>query len=628
MKSGFSSVILIFLSSLGILAYILLSSSASFKEELFGTLYPKPSSKAIGKAESVADEVIVKFKEGTDEGKKDNIRRKHNLSKVGIIPKIEVERLKVAPPLKEATIEQLKNDPNVLFAEPNYLVYPAVLKGPAKIEPNDPNLATQWGMFKIRAADTDTENPGAWSVTKGSRSVKIAILDTGIDERHEDLKRHVVSSVNFADSPTTDDICGHGTAVAGVAGALTDNRRGIASVGYDTSLMNVKVLGDGDGEGRCLADTARVANGIVSAVDNGAKVINMSLSHPVESALEEVAIDYAFSQGAVLIAAAGNENTSDPTYPAFYDNVISVAATDSNDQKAGFSNYGTSVDVAAPGSNIYSTKKGNSYDYFSGTSIAAPSVSGLAALIWAKGDCVTNTCVINQIQSTSDPIAGTGSLWVWGRVNAYRAVTQTPPIIKPSPPPIQPADTASDTFTRANNPESLGTTEVGGKTWTTLSGRWGIDNNQAYTSDSCQDIIPGYSVVDWGKSDGILQVKLTTNPQGTRIPFRLSDTDNLYYVLTEPRFPGDVPAYGLWKKVKPQGQPFALETFLTRSSGITPADGDIIKLQLNGSSIKVYANGNLIIDVSDNALSGTKYGLGYFACGSPVSHFDDFLITP
>jgi thermitase len=197
-------------------------------------------------------------------------------------------------------------------------------------------------------------------------------------------------------------------------------------------LMGVKVL-DYSGSGSLSA----VASGIRWSADNGAKVINLSLGTPSRFKTLERAVNYAWTRGAVLACAAGNAGTAAKTYPAAYTNCIAVAATDQNDAKAYFSNYGAGwVDVAAPGVDILSTIQDTwewcflcygygylpGYDSRSGTSMATPHVAGLAALVWARGQCTTNSCVRSKIESTADPISGTGTYWRYGRVNYFNAV--------------------------------------------------------------------------------------------------------------------------------------------------------------------------------------------------------------
>ncbi|HEY8152312.1 MAG TPA: S8 family serine peptidase, partial [Vicinamibacteria bacterium] len=218
----------------------------------------------------------------------------------------------------------------------------------------------------------------------------------------------------------------------GTIGACSNNATGVAGANWAVQLMGVKVL-DYSGSGSLSA----VASGIRWSADNGAKVINLSLGTSSPFKTLERAVNYAWNKGSVLACAAGNDGTGARTYPAAYTNCISVAATDENDAKADFSNYGASwVDVAAPGVNILSTMQDQwdwcflcygygyleGYDALSGTSMATPHVAGLAALVWARGECTTNTCVRAKIESTADPIPGTGTYWKYGRVNYLSAV--------------------------------------------------------------------------------------------------------------------------------------------------------------------------------------------------------------
>jgi thermitase len=186
-----------------------------------------------------------------------------------------------------------------------------------------------------------------------------------------------VAEVNLTDSPTPSDAYGHGTHIAGIIAASGNNGIGIAGVAPQCRLMNVKVADD---KGRCQASA--VAEGIIWAVDNGANVINISIELREPSAELEDAVNYAWSQGAVIIAAAGNDGSQSPVYPAYYENCLAVAATKQDGTLAPLSNHGDWVDAAAPGFNIYSTLPQNGYGYKTGTSFATAYVSGLAALLF------------------------------------------------------------------------------------------------------------------------------------------------------------------------------------------------------------------------------------------------------
>jgi thermitase len=270
-----------------------------------------------------------------------------------------------------------------------------------KVRTNDPFLDRQWALDKIRISTL-------LNLTANIQDTLVAVLDTGIDSLHPDLKDKVVSEVNFTDSPTVSDLNGHGTHVAGIITADTNNGIGIAGLAPESKIMNVKVVGD---DGICQAST--VARGLVWAVDNGAKVINISLE--IEPSVElEKAVNYAWERGAIIIAAAGNSASTTPVYPAHYDKCIAVASTGQNDELAPLSNYGDWIDVMAPGFLIFSTLPGDSYGYESGTSSAAAYVSGLAALLMSiiadtNGNGRVNDEVRNAIENGCQKVNFTGS---------------------------------------------------------------------------------------------------------------------------------------------------------------------------------------------------------------------------
>ncbi|MDQ0287815.1 thermitase [Desulfofundulus luciae] len=369
--------------------------------------------------------VVVKFKAGTDDAVKRKVHAMHGGRVVREIPALGVQVVEVPAEKAKEKADAYQREGSVEFAEPDCVAKALEI-------PNDSYFSKQWDMNNTGQTggkpDADIDAPEAWDVTASSPSVKIAILDTGIDQDHEDMAGKIVGNVNFTISPTVDDFFGHGTHVAGIAAAVGNNEKGIAGTAYNASLMNVKVLDD-TGSGYY----SWIAEGIVWAVDNGARVINMSLGGTQPSRLLEQAVNYAWSKGAVLVAAAGNEGSKQPLYPAAYKNCIAVAATDANDQKAAFSSYGKWVTVAAPGVNIFSTLPNHpsvvgsylgvtGYGALDGTSMATPHVSGVAALVWASKYGTGNQAVRKRIESTADRIAGTGTYWAYGRVNAYNAV--------------------------------------------------------------------------------------------------------------------------------------------------------------------------------------------------------------
>jgi len=361
--------------------------------------------------ESVADEVIVKFRRGTPEHARAATHRAHGSARNERLEALDVEVIRAPRGHGRRKRDEYARDPNVLYAEPNYIAT-------AYATPNDTYYSRQWGLATIGA-------PRAWDVTTGHASIKVAILDTGIDQDHPDLRNKILANKNFTTSSTVDDRNGHGTHCAGVVAGVTNNAMGVAGLGYNCSLMNVKVLGD-NGSG----SYSWMANGITWAADNGAKVISMSLGGPYSSQTLRDALQYAWSRGVVIVAAAGNSGSNQASYPAYYDMCIAVAATDSYERKPSWSNWGTWVDVAAPGVSILSTLPNHAnstgalhYGYMSGTSMATPLVAGLAGLLWSHPAYgASNSVVRSRLESTCAAISGTGSLWSRGRIDAYRAV--------------------------------------------------------------------------------------------------------------------------------------------------------------------------------------------------------------
>jgi thermitase len=384
-----------------------------------GLASAQPSDNAQG---HVPDQILVKFLPGTPEKMKADVHQRHGGKLEGVIPGIDVQVVKIPENKVKDEVKAYKGEASVEFVEPDYIAK-------AIFTPDDPYFGNQWGMTQIQA-------PDAWNITQGASEVRIAICDTGIDQNHEDLAAKIVANRNFTRSRTVDDKYGHGTHVAGIAAAITNNGKGVAGVGFNSSLMNVKVLGD-DG----IGNYSWVANGITWAADNGAKVINLSLGGTSPSSTLEDAVNYAWDQGCVIVAAAGNDNTSTPLYPAYYTNCIAVAATDRSDAKASWSNFGTWVDIAAPGVDIFSTTPNHSfylqnygyklnYDYMSGTSMATPHVAGLAGLVWATEYGTDNAAVRDRIEGTADQAGTMWSTYGIKRVNAYNAVAPAGP-----PPP-------------------------------------------------------------------------------------------------------------------------------------------------------------------------------------------------
>jgi len=400
-KTSSYKKILLMLSILLSLFFVLSAWSQNDDVEEQSTQFPYAS-----------DRILVKFKEVTPEKMKAAVHQWHGGKLLDIIPEIDVHVVQIPKNKVKQMLRFYQREEFVEFAEPDYVAF-------AIGTPNDPYFGKQWGIDKIDA-------PEAWNKTQGLSKIKIAICDTGIDQDHEDLAGKIVANKNFTWpwSMTVDDKYGHGTHVAGIAAAVTDNGKGVAGVGFKSSLMNAKVLND-SGSG----NYSWIANGITWAANNGAKVINLSLGGTSPSSTLKNAVDYAWSKGCVIVAAAGNDNTNAPLYPAYYDNCIAVAATDQNDAKASFSNYGTWVDIAAPGVDIFSTMPNHknkigikNYGSLSGTSMATPHVSGVAALVWATAYGTSNATVRARIEDTAEEVGTIWSTYEIERVNAYKAV--------------------------------------------------------------------------------------------------------------------------------------------------------------------------------------------------------------
>lgn len=416
------------------------------------------NSRAEERRRFVPGEVLVKFKDDASLEDVASVHKRLGGRVKQAIPDIFVQVVSVEGAVGQAVSAYAKEG-LVEYAEPNFMADVLDLA----YHPTDIyySAGKQWALHNTGqvfdedrhltgSQDADIDAPEAWALTHGSETVKVAVLDTGINQTHEDLSEKLVLSKDFSSSDNgVEDIYGHGTHVSGIVAALTDNDPendgtsvGIAGTGHNTSLMVGKVCSD---SGSC--PYSWVANGVIWAADNGAKVINMSLGGSNKSKTLETAVNHAWNAGVVLVGAAGNSNNPSKTYPGAYDNVISVAATDANDKKAAFSSYGKWVDVAAPGVEVFSTfpnhaftledpgrNRNQLYGYGSGTSMSAPIVAGIAGLVWSTDYSLddngnpSNVKVRAQIEKNAEPIVGTGNYWKHGRVNAYKAVSVDQPL--------------------------------------------------------------------------------------------------------------------------------------------------------------------------------------------------------
>ena len=310
----------------------------------------------------------------------------------------------LVPSGKEADYRtQLLQDADVLFVEFNYYIQAALTPNDPLWLPSSASPLGQYGPIHINA-------PAAWNVTTGSTSTILAIVDSGIDASHPEFKGRLVPGYDFVDNDSTpQDLYGHGTHVAGIAAATGNNGIGVAGIDWQTKIMPVRVLdkfGFGSAEG--------IAEGIVWAVKHGAHVINLSLGASIPINLLEYSTYYAYFHGVAVIAASANSN-GPVWYPAAYPWVLAVGATDRNDQRAFFSNFGPSLDVAAPGVDILSTTpmKGsftlitempNQYGLLDGTSMATAFVSGAAALLSGLPQFDTPDKIYVALEQTAKPL--------------------------------------------------------------------------------------------------------------------------------------------------------------------------------------------------------------------------------
>jgi thermitase len=403
---------------------------------------------------------IVKVKSGS------NFLNEKSLSQVGTVSKITTTgfgtfaRLETNKGLTDKALSNFAANPNVLYVEPNYIITLDKVKGGEEVPaPKDPSFKKQWGMkndgkngsiFSTGLAGEDINVLRAWSITKGSKDVKIAVIDTGVDYTHPDLKSNImINEAELNGKPGVDDDGdgyvddiygydfankdadpqdghGHGTHCAGNIGAVHDGA-GIAGVMANVKILPVKFLSDsGSGE------TIDAIAAIDYAIKRGVNVMSNSWGGGEREQSLEDAIKAAEAAGITFVAAAGNESSNNDTtdsFPANYDvsNVISVGSFTSAGAKSSFSNYGLkTVHVTAPGSNILSTYKKGGYTTMSGTSMATPHVAGVIGLLLSQEPNLTPAQIRERLVQTSVKTSKlqTASL-SGGRVDAYRALTNT-----------------------------------------------------------------------------------------------------------------------------------------------------------------------------------------------------------
>lgn len=403
------------------------------------------------KPKVIPGELVIKFKSGVVVANMLGSLGDAGVVNVTATPNLSCVKGTVAPGRDfEQVVAQCRAQANVEYVEPNYRLY-AIAAPP--VFPNDPDFSQLYGMNQSN--DNDIDAPEAWELTTGNANIIVGVIDTGIDYDHEDLKANIWlnpgesgggkenNNIDDDGNGYKDDYRGwnfiyksndpyddndHGTHCSGTVGAVGNNGKGVVGVNWNVKLMALKFLGS-DGSG----GTAEAAEAIIYGVDNGAKVLSNSWGGGGESQVLKDAIQYAQDRGVLFIAAAGNDSKNtdtSPNYPSNYEvpNVVSVAANDNGDNVSSFSNYGRrTVDLSAPGSNIYSTRPLSRYQRLSGTSMATPHVAGAAALVMSRFPSATSEQVIVRLLGGVDRKSQfIGKMVSGGRLNVRNAMSTNP----------------------------------------------------------------------------------------------------------------------------------------------------------------------------------------------------------
>jgi len=515
---------------------LIAGSAASGATSLSG---PAASAGLAMGGDAVAGELLVKFRNQTPSERRAEVLRSAGATVTGFIPALDIFRVEVPGDAARA-LETYRADPEVEFAEPNFISRLCLI-------PNDPLMSLQWSLSQIEAAS-------AWDLWRGSPAAIVAVVDSGVDLSHPDLvgkiwrnPGEVANGIDDDGNGFVDDVFGwdfvhnnpdpspgadgvdndgdgftdggatHGTVVAGIAAAATNNAVGVAGLGWRVRVMAVQTHND---EGQ--AAYFNLTQGIAYAVDMGATVVNLSTAGPFSSSMQ-TAVDYAYSHGVVVVAAAGNSAADldvSPVSPVCNDGasneVIGVAATDLGDRLADYSNYGSlNVDLSAPGNNILSTAlvdHAHGFDaaYVSGTgtSMATPLVSGLVALMKSANPALTNDQVMSILKAAADPIDALNPGFVGqmgaGRINARKTVQSLLSGDRIAPEP----------------PSGLVATDVGGGGAVSL----------AWTASPSADVA-GYFIYQ-GTQAGIYD---TTIDVGNVVSYRvehLADGANYYFAIS------------------------------------------------------------------------------------------------
>ncbi|MBE9565347.1 MAG: S8 family serine peptidase [Proteobacteria bacterium] len=355
----------------------------------------------------VPDQVLVKFQPGTPASEVAHAHASIHAAIRDEIPQIGVEIIGLPRGLSVGkAIGFYERNPNVEFVEPDYYVAPALV-------PNDPYYT--YGQLRLQLMDSGP----AWDITTGDPSVLVAVLDTGIRFTHPDLQHRIVPGWDFVDGDAyPNDEHGHGTQVTGVIAADTNNGEGIAGVSWHNRALCVRI-----GSAGGYTTSSMMAQGVTYAADQGARAINLSFATPSYLSSVGTAVDYAWSRGAVVVAAAGNSGDDVPYYPAALPHVIGVSGLDGWDELIYYSNYGTWIDVCAPAGSL-TTSLLQDYASWGGTSISAPYVTGLFGLVFSVNPALTPQQAVDIVCQSATDLGEPGfdQYYGWGKINLYQAV--------------------------------------------------------------------------------------------------------------------------------------------------------------------------------------------------------------
>ncbi len=346
----------------------------------------------------------------------------------------------------DEALERVRADPAVTVAQPNRAFTPTD-------DPDDPDLWRQWGLERVAA-------PAAWrGLAHGG--ARLAIIDSGADLDHPDLVGVVVGGYDtYSGDAVAEDLTGHGTHCAGIAGASTDNATGVAGAAWGAELLVYRC-------GNSVYPTSALVPAIDQAVAAGARVLSLSWGAYGNDPFITAALQDAHDAGVLIVAAAGNDDQTTLFYPAALDFVVAVASTRQNDQRSSFSNHGSWVDVAAPGQGIYSTWTAGGYTYSSGTSMACPLVAGMGALLYANLGPERSVARAAQVRAAlQDTTIDVGTWLAYGRVDfeaASAALFAGAPahISDVDPPSVQALRGATVTLTGTDMVGALGVTVAG-----------------------------------------------------------------------------------------------------------------------------------------------------------------------